>query len=219
MIRTILFDLDGTLADTAPDLAHALNVLLREEGWQPLPYDVIRPKVSHGSPALIKLGFGLAPHDDGYEHLRQRLLDLYAADLCRETRVFPGIVDLLAALKQLGIAWGIVTNKPRFLTDPLVAKLALSPPPVCIVSGDTTNNRKPHPEPILHACAQSGSQPEQCVYVGDAERDIRAGEDAGLKTLVALYGYIGENETPTHWGADGLVRGPMEILDWLHGQL
>ena len=217
-IRTILFDLDGTLADTAPDLAHALNALLRGEGRQPLPYDVIRPEVSHGSPALIKLGFGLAPQDDDYARLRQRLLDIYAADLCRETRIFPGIAELLAALHKLGIAWGIVTNKPGFLTDPLVAKLALAPPPVCVVSGDTTNNRKPHPEPILHACAQSGSRPAQCVYVGDAERDIRAGEDAGLKTLVALYGYIGENETPEHWGADGLIRSPMEILDWWHAQ-
>lgn len=218
MIRTVLFDLDGTLADTAPDLAHALNALLREEGRQALPYDQIRVEVSHGSFALINLAFGLSPEDDGFANLRQRLLDLYAADLCRETRVFPGTAELLRTLQKQDINWGVVTNKPAFLTNPLVKQLALEPPPVCVVSGDSTTNRKPHPEPMLHACALTGNRPDQCLYVGDAERDVRAGEDAGMKTLVALYGYIGENETPENWGADGLVRSPMEILDWLHGQ-
>jgi phosphoglycolate phosphatase len=216
MIRTVLFDLDGTLADTAPDLAHALNALLREQGRAPLPYDRIRVEVSHGSFALINLAFGLSPDEDGFAALRQRLLELYAADLCRETRAFPGIAKLLDMLQKQNINWGVVTNKPAFLTDPLVNQLALEPPPVCVVSGDSTSNRKPHPEPMLLACTLTGNQPDQCVYVGDAERDIRAGKDAGMKTLVALYGYIGENETPEQWGADGLVRSPMEILDWLH---
>ena len=217
-IRTVLFDLDGTLADTAPDLAHALNALLREQGRQPLPYDRIRVEVSHGSFALITLAFGLTPQDEGFAPLRQRLLELYAADLCRETRVFPGIAELIRALQKQNVRWGVVTNKPAFLTNPLMEQLALEPLPVCVVSGDSTTNRKPHPEPMLHACALAGDRPHQCLYVGDAERDIRAGENAGMKTLVALYGYIGENETPEHWGADDLVRSPMEILDWLHDQ-
>ena len=215
-IRTILFDLDGTLADTAPDLARALNALLKEEARSPMPYDVIRQEVSHGSPALIRLGFDLSPGDADYGRLRQRLLSLYAENLCRETRLFPGINELLLALGERDVNWGIVTNKPAHLTDPLVRQLGLPIQPVCVVSGDTTDNRKPHPEPMLHACELAGSDPGQCVYVGDAERDIHAGKEAGMRTLVALFGYIRENEPPEQWGADGMVRSPMEILDWIN---
>jgi len=214
-IRTVLFDLDGTLADTAPDLAHALNLLLQEEQRSPMPYDMIRPEVSHGSPALVKLGFGLARGDADYVRIRQRLLDIYSENLCRETHLFPGMHELLSALRERGINWGIVTNKPAFLTEPLVTQLGLGDDVACVVSGDTTNNRKPHPEPMLHACRLAGSLPQECVYVGDAERDIRAGKDAGMYTLVALFGYIGENESPDTWGADSMVKSPMEIFDWL----
>jgi phosphoglycolate phosphatase len=214
-IRTVLFDLDGTLADTAPDLAQALNTLLVEEGRPPRPEAEIRPQVSHGSPGLLKLGFNLGPTDPDYARLRQRLLDLYAKNLCRHTRPFSGISELLLTLRGKGLNWGIVTNKPAFLTEPLVAQLGLPYPPACIVSGDSTTNRKPHPEPMLLACTQAGSQPEQCLYVGDAERDIQAGRHAGMKTLVALFGYIDAHETPQAWGADGLIRAPSEILDWL----
>jgi len=216
-IRTVLFDLDGTLADTAPDLAYALNTLLKEERRAPLPFAAIRPVVSHGSAALIRLGFGLTSADAAYVGLRERLLAHYARDLCRETRLFPGTAELLAALHARSINWGVVTNKPAFLTEPLVQQLALAHPPCCIVSGDTVANRKPHPEPMLLACKRASGSPAQCVYVGDAERDIRAGKDAGMHTLVALFGYIGENETPAHWGADGMISTPLEILDWLDG--
>jgi 2-phosphoglycolate phosphatase len=215
MIRTVLFDLDGTFADTAPDLAHALNALLAEEGRAPLPFEVIRPEVSHGSPGLLKLGFRLTSADPDYARLRTRLLDIYSKDICRRTRPFPGIPELLAALDQRGLNWGIVTNKPAFLTEPLVHELKLAHPPACIVSGDTATNRKPHPEPMLLACARAGSRPEQCLYVGDAERDIQAGRAAGMKTLVALFGYIGSHEAPQSWGADGMIRTPAEVLDWL----
>ncbi len=214
-IRTVLFDLDGTLADTAPDLAHALNTQLVEQGKKALPYETIRPEVSHGATALIKLGFGVGPGDAGFDRLRERFLALYSADLCKHTKPFAGIEPLLKSLQQQGINWGIVTNKPAFLTDPLVAGLNLSPAPACVVSGDTVANRKPHPEPMLHACTAAGSRPEQCLYVGDAERDIQAGKHAGMKTLVALFGYISESETPDRWGADGMIRTPSEILDWL----
>ena len=216
-IRTVLFDLDGTLADTAPDLAHALNELLKEEQRQPLPYETIRPEVSHGATALVKLGFGLTLGDKDFERLRQRFLTLYSENLCRHTRPFAGIEPLLQALQQQHINWGVVTNKPAFLTDPLVASLKLAPAPVCVVSGDTTANRKPHPEPMLLACTQAGSQPRECLYVGDAERDIQAGKHAGMKTLVALFGYISKNEIPQNWGADGMICAPLEILDWLTG--
>ncbi|MCR4332783.1 MAG: HAD-IA family hydrolase, partial [Sulfuricaulis sp.] len=191
-IRTVLFDLDGTLADTAPDLAHALNTLLVEEGKPALPYETIRPEVSHGATALIKLGFGAGPGDTGFDRLRERFLALYSADLCLHTKPFSGIEPLLKTLQQQGINWGIVTNKPAFLTDPLVASLNLAPAPACVVSGDTVANRKPHPEPMLHACTAAGSRPEQCLYVGDAERDIQAlfraasGRGAGVQHRLGM---------------------------------
>jgi phosphoglycolate phosphatase len=214
-IRTILFDLDGTFADTAPDLAEALNLLLEEQGRARLPFAAIRPQVSHGSPGLLKLGFGLTAADADYAALRERLLAIYAANLVRLTRPFPGIVTLLETLMQRDMTWGIVTNKPAFLTEPLLAQLSLPSRPVCIVSGDSTERRKPHPDPMLLACAQAGRQPPECVYVGDAERDVQAGRAAGMQTLVALFGYIDEHETPQHWGADALVRTASEILDWI----
>jgi N-acetyl-D-muramate 6-phosphate phosphatase len=215
VIRTVLFDLDGTFADTAPDLAHALNTLLAEEGRAALPFETIRPEVSHGSTGLLKLGFGLSAADPEFPRLRQRLLDLYAGDLCRHTRPFPGITELLDALAAHGLNWGIVTNKPGFLTDPLLEKMRLPVPPACVVSGDTTPNHKPHPEPMLLASRRCGSEPARCLYVGDAERDIQAGHAAGMKTLIALFGYIGSHEKPETWGADGLIRHPEEVLNWL----
>ena len=214
-IRTVLFDLDGTLADTAPDLAHALNTLLAEEGRAKLPYDTIRPQVSHGAGALVRLGFG-GVTDAEFERLRQRFLALYAENLVRGTRLFPGMEKLLSELRHRGLNWGIVTNKSASLTEPLVTQLGLPWPPASVVSGDSTANRKPHPEPMLLACTQAGSQPAQCLYVGDAERDIEAGRRAGMRTLVALFGYISQDETPQHWGADGMIHHPHEILDWLH---
>ncbi len=211
----MLFDLDGTLADTAPDMAQALNLLLKEKDYEPLPFDTIRPWVSHGGLALVRLGFGEERGDVELENLRQRFLEIYAENLCRETHLFPGIPQLLAMLSKNGFNWGVVTNKPGYLTEPLVAQLTIQPPPACIVSGDTTTNRKPHPEPMLLACKQAGSDPHECLYVGDADRDIHAGKQAGMKTLVALFGYITDSEDPETWGADGMIRAPMEVFDWL----
>ncbi len=215
MISTVLFDLDGTLADTGPDLANALNALLREQGQAPLPYETIRPLASHGSPGLLSLGFGITPQDPQFAPLRTRFLELYTAGLCQETKLFPGMTEVLTELGRRGLKWGVVTNKPAFLTEPLIRALSPNPPPACIVSGDSTANRKPHPEPMLHACDCAGSKPAECLFVGDAERDIEAGRLAGMHTLVALFGYISKDETPQTWGADDMIRTPHEILEWL----
>jgi len=214
-IRTVLFDLDGTLADTAPDLAYALNCLLREQERAPLPYETIRPVVSHGATALVRLGFGLSSDDPVFAALRERLLSLYQQHLARETRLFDGMAELLDFIEQRGMNWGVVTNKPAFLTQPLMAALGLAERAACIVSGDTTANKKPHPEPLLHACRLAGSKAAQCLYVGDAQRDIRAGHNAGMPTLVALFGYIGGEDHPETWGADALIGDPAEIIAWI----
>ncbi len=213
--RTVLFDLDGTLADTAPDLADALNAVLVDNGRDPLPFATIRPVVSHGGIALIRLGFGLEPQAPGFEDRRQQLLDVYQNNIARKTRLFTGMPELLAAIEHHGLNWGVVTNKPSWLTDPLMQALQLDQRAACIVSGDTLAERKPHPAPLLHACQQAGSPASECVYVGDAERDIIAGNDAGMTTIVALFGYIDENDDPHNWGADVLLDSSAQIAHWL----
>ena len=201
-IRTVLFDLDGTLADTAPDLAYALNRVLEEQGGRPLPFDTIRPVVSHGGIALIKLGFGIDEQAPEFPPLRQRLLDIYRDNIARETRLFDGMESLLATLEERGLNWGVVTNKPGWLTEPLLDALGLKARAATIVSGDTLPERKPHPAPMLLACEQAGSDAGHCLYIGDAERDIEAGRNAGMRTLVALFGYLGETDIPERWQAD-----------------
>ncbi len=214
-IKTVLFDLDGTLADTAPDLADALNAVLLNNGKDALPFEQIRPVVSHGGMALVSLGFGFEPEHPEFEPLRQQLLQLYAGNIANKTRLFPGMAELLNSIESTGMNWGVVTNKPAWLTDPLLDALQLSQRAVSIVSGDTLAERKPHPSPLLYACEQAGSQGFECVYVGDAERDIVAGHQAGMQTIVALFGYIGTEDRPDTWGADALLESPQEIREWL----
>jgi phosphoglycolate phosphatase len=214
-IDTLLFDLDGTLADTAPDLAFALNEVLQEQGMAPLPFPRIRPVVSHGALALIQLGFGCGPEEPRFAPLRQRLIDIYAAHLTRGTRLFPGMEALLDTLEARGMRWGVVTNKPAFLTGPLMEQLGLARRAATVVSGDTLPERKPHPAPMLLACREAGTEPHRCLFVGDAERDVEAGRNAGMATLVALFGYLGDEDRPEAWGADGLVATPGEVLAWL----
>ncbi len=211
-----LFDLDGTLVDTAPDLAATLNVLRAERGLEPLPFDVIRPHVSHGARAMVQVGFGIDERDARFAALRQRFLDLYRGRLMQDSRLFDGMDEVLATLENRGVKWGVVTNKPAWLTEPLLRDLGLAPRAACVISGDSTRNRKPHPEPLLHASALVGVAPEQCLYIGDAERDIEAGRAAGMKTLVALFGYLGQDDRPHEWDADGMVDTPLDILDWLN---
>ena len=214
-IRTVLFDLDGTLADTAPDLAHALNLLRQQHGLDEMPLETIRPAASHGSIALLKVGFQLAPEADGFEELRKEYLALYEANLNTHTRLFPGMEALLDEIEQRGMNWGVVTNKPAWLTEPLLEGLRIKDRAVCVISGDSLPERKPHPAPLLHACKIAGSEAAQCLYVGDAERDIVAGHRAGMTTLIAMFGYLSDEDDPDSWPADGRIHSPGEILDWL----
>jgi len=214
-IRTVLFDLDGTLLDTAPDLADALNTVLLENDRPALPFTTIRPVVSHGGIALIELGFRLERGDPAFEPLRQRLLAVYRANLSGKTRPFEGMDALLDALEARGLNWGVVTNKPGWLTDPLLKDLGLFERAACVISGDTLNERKPHPAPLLLACRQAGSEPAQCVYIGDARRDVEAGNNAGMHTLVALFGYLQAHDDPYGWNASGTIDTPAGVLDWL----
>ena len=215
-IRTVLFDLDGTLADTAPDLAYALNQVLIEQGREPLPFNTIRPEVSNGGVALTRLGFNLEKEHPDFPPLYQRLLEIYRDNIARETTLFPGMADLLDSIEQNNMNWGVVTNKPAWLTEPLIDALGLTERAACIVSGDTCENRKPHPEPILHGCQLAGSKAQDCVYIGDAQRDIEGGNRAGMKTIVALFGYIADNDKPEDWGADVLHHSPLDIQKWLN---
>ena len=210
----VLFDLDGTLLDTAVDMAGALNDLRIEEGLSPLPFATIRPHASHGSTAMVQIGFGLPP-GAAFEAMRQRFLDRYAARIALETRLFPGGEALLLALEVAGLKWGVVTNKPAYLTDPLMAAMDLTPRAACIVSGDTLPQRKPHPAPLLHGAAQAGLDPAACVYVGDAERDVQAALAAGMTALVAHFGYLADTDRPDTWGAHGSVHSMADIATWL----
>jgi 2-phosphoglycolate phosphatase len=210
----LLLDLDGTLLDTAPDMGGALNRLRAENGLDALPASIMRPVVSHGSARLVSLGFPTASGDE-YERLRLRFLDIYALNLADHTSLFPGAETLLSEIERLGLPWGIVTNKPGWLTDPLLQALDLDRRAACVVSGDTLPERKPHPLPLLHAAHAINVPPRRCVYAGDAERDIQAGRAAGMTTVVAGYGYISTEDDPLSWGPSGVVTEPLQLLDWL----
>jgi len=213
-LRAVLLDLDGTLLDTAPDMAAALNRLRLDEGLEELPFAQIRPHVSHGAPRLIRLAFG-EPEPSRFDELRRRFLDHYRGGLALRTRLFEGFEDVLAALDATGMRWGIVTNKPGWLTEPLLAALALDRRSACIVSGDSLPERKPHPAQLLHAAALLGLEPGECVYLGDAERDVQAARNAGMIPLVAGFGYLNEGEDPMVWQPDAVLARPQELLDWL----
>ena len=211
-ITAVLFDLDGTLADTAPDLAHALNRTLEHFGQPTLPFEEIRPVVSHGGIALIRRGFNMEPDEPGFEERRLYLLDVYLKNICTHTRLFPGMDAVLHHLCRKQHPWGIVTNKPAWLTDPLMAALPMPCSTRVIISGDTLPQRKPHPAPLLHAAQQLGVKPSHCLYVGDAERDMEAGQAAGMRTACALFGYLQEQDRPNDWQADIQLQRPEDLL-------
>lgn len=217
MISAVLFDLDGTLADTAPDLGHALNRQRRKRGLDELPIETIRPHASAGARGLLKLGFALEPEHPEFDAMRAEFLDFYAERLCQDTRLFPGVPQMLDALESLGMRWGVVTNKPARFTHPLLGLLGLTPRAACVVSGDTTPHPKPHPAPLLAAAAAMGVAPAECLYVGDDRRDVEASIAAGMPCLVAAYGYLGNGGNPAEWGAKFLLPTPLDLLPWLKG--
>ena len=216
-INGVLFDLDGTLLDTAPDMTNALNLLLEEEGKAPLSYEYCRDYVSHGSIAMVTLGFGDQQTNDEIEQRCQRFLHIYEKNLCVDTKLFDGMDETLDLLEEYQIRWGVVTNKPEFLTLPLMEALDLTGRACSIVSGDTLKQRKPDPEPLYLAANQCGCLATECLYVGDAERDIVAGNRANMCTLLASYGYIDASQNPIDWGANGVVENPREIIEWVWG--
>jgi N-acetyl-D-muramate 6-phosphate phosphatase len=213
-VTAVLFDLDGTLLDTARDMAAAMNALRAEASLDPLPFESVRPYVSHGATAMVRLGFPSIPEPQ-FNMLRERFLILYRDCLTEETQLFEGMTELLGALELAGIPWGIVTNKPAWLTEPLLDALQLRERAGSLVCGDTFPERKPHPRPLLHAAAELAVAPESCLFIGDAERDIKAARAARMRALIARFGYIGPADRIDEWLADGCIDSPLEILDWL----
>jgi 2-phosphoglycolate phosphatase len=215
-LRAVLFDMDGTLLDTAPDMVGALNALRGERNLAPLPYEVVRSAVSHGAARVVRTGFESVGEPE-FTQLQQRFLQIYRGALSAHTRLFPGMLEVLDELDARGLKYGIVTNKAAWLTEPLLEQLQLRNRFACVVSGDTLAQRKPHPLPLLHAAALAGVAPEACVYVGDAQRDVEAAHAAGMPALVANYGYLRADEDSRAWGGDIYLQQPLDLLDWLRG--
>lgn len=211
----VLFDLDGTFADTALDLGAALNFLLRQEGRPEVLHEDFRPHTSAGTRGMLRVGFGITPDDAAYAGLAERFLARYAATVCERTCLFEGVVELVTRLEARGLAWGIVTNKPARFTEPLMAALGYGQRAGCIISGDSTPRPKPHPDSILLACERLGVAPAQSWYVGDDLRDIQAGRAAGLKTVAAAWGYLGVDFPIETWAADYTIQQPLHMLDFL----
>jgi phosphoglycolate phosphatase len=214
-VDAVLFDLDGTLADTAGDLAGAVNRMRRERGLPDAPVEAMRAYASSGARGLLQAGLGVTSEAADYAGLRDEFLRNYEACLAQTTRLFPGVDALLDALEARGLAWGIVTNKATRFTAPVVRALALVPRASVVVSGDTTAHAKPHPEPLLHAARSMSVAPSRCAYVGDDLRDVVAGNAAGMATLVARWGYLGSEAPPDTWPATGGADAPLGLLDWL----
>lgn len=214
--RAVLFDLDGTLADTAPDLAAAVNLMRSARNLPEVPYEQLRPVASAGARGLIGVAFGIGPESPEFAAMRTEFLDNYAAAIAIHTRLFDGIRETLDGLLRAGLQWGIVTNKPARFTDALVPLIGLGDA-ACVISGDTTPHAKPHPQPLLEAAARIGLASEACWYVGDDLRDIQAGRAAGMATIGAGWGYCG-NTDPVSWEADVLAARPLQLLGFLSNQ-
>lgn len=209
----IFFDLDGTLVDTAPDLGYALNCLLAEQGRESLEAERIRPFASTGARGLLDLGFGIDEEHEDYNSLRQRFLDIYAENICRDSVIFDGMYDTLQALKERNLSWGVATNKVSWLAKPLLEALDFPCEPVCVVGPDQVPRPKPDPAMLELACELSGHPAGNCIYVGDAKRDIVAGRRAGMRTIAVSYGYIAAGDSASQWGADWVIDSPADILD------
>lgn len=214
-VEAVLFDLDGTFADTAPDLAGALNRVRASRDLPPLPLAVLRPQASHGAAGLLKVGMNVAPDDADFDALRAIFLDHYERNICVHTRLFAGIGELIDNLDQRGIKWGIVTNKPQRFTLPLMQALGYAERAACLVSGDTCAHAKPHPEPMFKACELAGIDPGSCLYLGDDLRDMQAANAAAMRGVIARYGYIDADARLETWQAHAIVDNPIELLGML----
>jgi N-acetyl-D-muramate 6-phosphate phosphatase len=215
VIKGVLLDLDGTFADTAPDLAAALNHVRELHSLPPLPLDTVRPQASHGARGLLGLGFGIAPDDPRFDALRTDFLAYYNTHLCVHTTLFPGMAELVAELERRDLPWGIVTNKPHRFTVPLMRALGYEQRAACMVSGDTCAHAKPHPLPLLHAAATMRLTAASCLYLGDDLRDMQAAQAAGMSGVIAGYGYIGSIEATAGWPAQGSIDSPQQLLQYL----
>jgi 2-phosphoglycolate phosphatase len=213
-LAAVLLDLDGTLLDTAPDLARALNALRSQQQLPPVAFERVRPQVSEGATAVLRVGF---PDVDAaqFEALRARFLDFYRAQLVVETRLFPGFDTVLSQLEAHGIPWGIVTNKPRWLTEPLLQQMGLFERAGCVLSGDSLPLRKPDPLPLLTAARELSIEPARCLYLGDALRDAQAARAANMVALGASFGYIAAHEDVTQWPVNAWIDEPLELLGWV----
>jgi N-acetyl-D-muramate 6-phosphate phosphatase len=211
-VRAVLFDLDGTLVDSAPDLGAAADRMRLERGLPPLPLAHYRPLAGSGARGMLRVAFDASPDHADYELLRDEFYACYEACLTHRTLAFHGVVELLASLMSGGLSWGVVTNKAQRFTIPLTRSMTLFDSASAIICGDTTAHSKPHPAPLLEAARRMGIAPEQCVYVGDDERDISAGRRAGMRTVAARYGYLGPGADVASWQADAEVSSPLQVL-------
>jgi phosphoglycolate phosphatase len=215
VVDAVLLDLDGTFADTAPDLGEALNHVRSLHNLPPLPLATIRPQASHGSPGLLKLGMNVSPDSDGYAEMRAAFLEHYEAHICDRTKLFPGMAALISEFEERDIPWGIVTNKPHRYTVPLMERLGYATRAACLVSGDTCEEAKPHPAPLLHAAGLIGIEPSRCLYLGDDLRDMQAANAAHMIGIIAGYGYIEAGADTGSWQAAGCVQTPFALLRYL----
>ncbi len=215
MIEAVLFDLDGTFADTAPDLAAALNHVRGLRGLHPLPPETIRPQASHGSVGLLKVGFNIEPGMPDFASLRTSFLNYYETHICVHTTLFPGMAQLVETLEQRGLPWGIVTNKPHRYTVPLMQALGYAQRAACLVSGDTCEHAKPHPLPLLYAARLMGADPACCLYLGDDLRDMEAAQAANMIGIIASYGYIDPSSNTSTWPSEGSVETPFALMRYL----
>lgn len=214
-IQAVLFDLDGTLIDSAPDLGAAADKMRTDRGLPSLPPSAYRPWAGAGARGMLKVAFDLTPDHPQFEALREEFFCNYEAAMTARTYVFDGVSDLIHTLAHRALAWGVVTNKSKRFTEPLTASMPLFQSASTIVSGDSTPHAKPHPAPLLEAARQLELPPQACLYVGDDERDMVAGRAAGMRTVAATYGYLGAHTNVQHWPADAWIKSPHELLNWL----
>lgn len=205
-LAAVLLDLDGTLLDTAPDLAATVNVMRAEAGMPAMPVEQLRHLASYGARGMLGTGFDVMPDDARYAELRNRFIDLYHEKMTELSQPFAGTREAIADIFANGLQWGVVTNKYEYLAVPLLESMAFKPPPACIVGGDSAAHAKPHPAPLYLACEQLSLDPAACVYVGDSDRDIEAGHAAGMLTVAASYGYIAPDDDVEAWGADAVIQ-------------